>query len=259
MEPQHIYATGAGIGAVIFATLVLKRLFRYMTPKTVESDYSECNGRWEESYLAQCERGLLRVPQQPINTYSNLAYIAAGLYIQFALGTDTAFAFAVLMTNLCFASALYHATSTGWAGVLDVTAILAAFPGIAVFAVAAHFEAGNQPVTPLAMFVVGGVLSYTLSKRAHSYMRATIAISLGLSYLLLAGYMLRTSNTTPLPFLIGSLAVFAFGFWCWGLDLKRRFPDSFPVGHGIWHVATAVASALIFWAIDLTQPRPPVL
>ena len=96
------------------------------------------------------------------------------------------------------------------------------------------------PVTPLAMFVVAGVLSFALSKRAHRAMRATIATSLGLSYLLLAAYMLRTHDSRPLPYLLASLAVFAFGFWCWGLDRKRTLPDWLPVGH-------------------LTQPRPPLL
>lgn len=252
MTSHDVYPVAATAGAVNFATLVFKTLFRYMTPETVKSDYKPCNGKWEEAYACNCP-SLLRVPQQPRNTYSNLAYLAAGLFIQFRLGTDTAFVFAVTMTYLCIASALYHATSTGWAGVLDVTAILAAFPSIAVFALAGHLHAGNHPLTPLAMFLVAGGLSYLLSRRAQKYMRAVIATSLGLSYLLLAVYMLRTHSREPLPWLLASLATFAFGFYCWGLDRRRKFPLH-NWGHAVWHVATAVASALIFYAIHITQP-----
>lgn len=255
MRAETVYPIAVTVGALVFATLVFLTLFRYMRPKTVESDYSRCNGRWEEAYHYECECGLKQLPQQPRNTYSNLAYLAAGLYIQFTIGTDTAFVFAVTMTYLCIASALYHATSTGWSSVLDQTAILAAFPAIAIFAVAAHLDAGNHPLTPLVMFVAAGLLSYFLSKQVRKYMRAVIAISLGLSYLLLAGYMIRTHNLTPRPYLVWSLVLFAVGFGCWELDRRKKFPGKLW-GHAFWHILTAAASALIFYAIDLTQSPP---
>lgn len=254
MQAEQVYPVAVTVGALIFATLVFFTLFRYMTPRTVESDYSICNGNWEEAFHYECPCGLKRLPQQPRNTYSNLAYLAAGLYIYFAIGTDTAFVFAVTMTYLCIASALYHATSTGWSSVLDQTAILAAFPAIAIFGIAAHLDAGNHPLTPLTMFVVAGLLSYFLSKHVRKYMRAVIAISLGLSYLLLAGYMIRTHNVQPRPYLVASLVLFALGYLCWELDRRKK---TALWGHALWHMLTAAASALIFYAIDLTQSPPP--
>ena len=257
METAIVFPIAVTLGAVVFATLVFLTLFRHMTPQTVISDYSCCNGGWHEAVLADCATTLVRVPQQPVNTYSNLAYLAAGLLIQFTLGTDTAFVFAVTMTYLCIGSALYHATSTRWAGVLDITAIFAVFPSIAVYAAAGLFGVGNHELTPLAMFLVAGGLVYALSRRAARYMRAVIAVSLGTAYLLLLAYMVRTGDWRALPYLLSSLGLFVLAFWSWGLDKKQKFPLK-AWGHGVWHVATAAASALVFYAVHLTQKAPPL-
>lgn len=252
MVEKVVFPTAVTVGAVFFAFLIFKTLFKYMTPATVISNYKCCNGGWHEAKLARCSETLLRVPQQPINTYSNLAYLAAGLIIQFAVDTDAAFVFAVTMTYLCIGSTLYHATSTGWAGVLDVTAILTVFPSIAIYAAAGHLHRADHPLTPLVMFVAAGLIAYFLSKRANQYMRAVIAVSLGTSYALLLAYMFRVDDWRPLWFLLGSLALFVAGYVSWGLDKKEKFPIT-PWGHGVWHVATAAASALVFYGVHLSQ------
>jgi channel protein (hemolysin III family) len=256
MNETVVYHTAATAGAVIFAYLIFKTLFRYMTPDTVSSNYKCCNGGWHEAKLAECHISLRSVPQQPINTWSNLAYLAAGLIIQFSVGTDPAFVFAVTMTYLCIGSTLYHATSTGWAGVLDVTAILTVFPSIAIYAAAGQFRAADHPLTPLVMFLAAGLIAYLLSKRANQYMRAVIALSLGTSYLLLLVYIFRTGQWPLMRYLLGSLALFVVGYVSWGLDKKAKFPIT-PWGHGVWHVATAAASALVFYAVHLSQQVAP--
>lgn len=256
MNEAVVYPTAATAGAVIFAYLIFKTLFKYMTPDTVISNYKHCNGEWHEAKLAECRVTLRAVPQQPINTWSNLAYLAAGLIIQFTVRTDPAFVFAVTMTYLCIGSTLYHATSTGWAGVLDVTAILTVFPSIAIYAAAGHFRAADHRLTPLVMFLAAGLIAFLLSKRANKYMRAVIAVSLGTSYLLLLGYIFRTNRWDLIWYLGGSLALFVVGYVSWGLDKKERFPIT-PWGHGVWHVATAAASALVFYAVHLSQSTAP--
>lgn len=255
MRPDVVYPTAATVGAVIFAYLIFKTLFKYMTPDTVISNYKCCNGGWHEAKLAECDITLRRVPQQPINTWSNLAYLAAGLVIQFTVGNDAAFVFAVTMTYLCIGSTLYHATSTGWAGVLDVTAILTVFPSIAIYAAAGYFRVANARGMPLVMFVAAGLIAFLLSKRANQYMRAVIAISLSTSYVILLAYILKTDQWGLLWYLGGSLGLFVVGYVSWGLDKREKFPIT-PWGHGVWHVATAAASALVFYAVHLSQPAP---
>lgn len=241
------------VSALVFATLIFLALFRYLEPSKVASDYKPCRGGWHEAELEGCSRGLLKVPQQPVNTYTNLAYLAAGLYLYFTLDTQAAFVFALTMTYLCVGSTLFHATSTGWAGMLDVTGIYTVFAGMAVYALTAAFGQGQHPLVPAAMFVTAGLAAFSLSKRRHD-MHLMIALLLGPTYLLLTLRMAMTGQWVAVPELLGSLALFALGFGSWMLDVRHRFPLP-RWGHGVWHLMTAPASALAFAAIDIVARR----
>jgi predicted membrane channel-forming protein YqfA (hemolysin III family) len=251
-EMQAFPAFGVTAGAVLFAFLIFKNFFGYLTPDKLAGDFKPCDGDWAEADELGCAT-LSHIPQQPVNTYSNLAYLAAGLVIQFMVDTGPAFVFAVTMTYLCIGSTLYHATSTGWAGVLDVSGIITVFPAITVYAVAGYFRVGDSSWTPLAMFLVGGGLVFLLAKRIHKYMRAVIGISLGLSYAIMLSSMWRNNDWRYQEFLWWSLGLFIAGFVSWELDRHRKFRPR-RWGHGVWHVATAAASALIFYGVHLTQP-----
>jgi channel protein (hemolysin III family) len=237
-------------GAVIFATLLFISLFRYLEPAKVASDYKPCSGSWHEAELEGCSQGLLKIPQQPVNTYTNLAYLAAGLWMQLSLGTGPAFVFALTMMYLCLGSTLYHATSTGWAGMLDVTGIYTVFSSTLIYALAALIGQGGDPLVPAAMFVAAGGTAFFLSKRRHS-MQWVIALLLGSTYLLLILRMAITHSWSPLIHVGVSVGLFAVGFTSWVLDQRRRFPLP-RWGHGVWHLFTAAASAVAFHAIDLT-------
>lgn len=259
------FAIGITIGVVLFGFLVARNLFKHLTPAAVLPDYKHCSGSWHEEELAHCESGLHQVPQQPINTYSNLAYLAAGVLVHFHLDTGPSFVFAVTMTYLAVGSTLYHATSTRWAGMLDVTGIYTVYSAIAVYAVATLFMGGWR-YTPIAMFVVAGVLATVLSRagkprqprpagrRGGDRMRTVITISLGTAYVCVLARMARTHQWDDWHPLVASLAAFVIAYLSWGLDRKRRFPIV-PWGHGVWHVLTALASALVFYAVDATTSQ----
>jgi predicted membrane channel-forming protein YqfA (hemolysin III family) len=244
------FAAGITVGVVLFAWLISRILFKHLTPKAVLPDYKRCSGNWHEEELADCKSGLHRVPQQPINTYTNLAYLAAGVFVHFHLDTGPSFVFAVTMTYLAIGSALYHATSTRWAGMLDVTGIYTVFSSIAVYALVV-LVTGGWSYTPILMFIVAGVCASVLSRvrtrRTPSYkegnsgdrMRTVITVSLGVAYVCVLLRMARTGNWRDWYPLIASLLVFVVGYISWGLDRKRRFP-------------TAIASALLFYAVDAT-------
>lgn len=257
------FAIGITVGVVLFAWLISRNLFRHLTPAAVLPDYKRCSGNWHEEELAGCSTGLHHVPQQPINTYSNLAYLAAGTLVHFHLDTGPSFVFAVTMTYLAVGSALYHATSTRWAGMLDVTGIYTVYSAVAVYAVVTLLI-GEWKYTPIVMFVVAGVLASVLSRagrprpadrpRRGDRMRTVIAVSLGTAYLCVLVRMARTSQWDDWYPLAASLAAFVVAYVSWGLDRRRRFPIT-PWGHGVWHVLTAVASALVFYAVDATTSQ----
>jgi channel protein (hemolysin III family) len=237
-------------GAVTFATLVFKALFDYLEPQMVMSDYKACRGRWQEERLAGCEHGLVDIPQQPVNTYTNLAYLAAGLYVHFTVETGASFVFALTMLYLCVGSTLYHATSTGWAGMLDVTAIYTVYVATAAYALAALLTVGSDDLTPFYMFVSAGAAAYVLSERYHRHMRLVIAVCLGASYVLVIIRMAVLGDWVALPWVLLSLGLFAAGFWSWTLDRMEQSPLS-RWGHGLWHLLTAGASGAIFYGIHL--------
>lgn len=73
---------GITLGVLVFATLISHNLFKHLTPAAIRPDYKPCSGNWHEEELAGCCT-LEHVPQQPINTYTNLAYLAAGILVHF--------------------------------------------------------------------------------------------------------------------------------------------------------------------------------
>lgn len=240
----------SSLGGAVFAGLVLLTVFRYVDADIVADDYHACRGGWHESYLNDCEKGLLQIPQQPVNTYTNLAYLAAGLYVDLRLDSAPSLVFVLTMAYLCVGSSLYHATSTRWAGMLDVTAIYAVFSSTMVYAGAALVGVDGAPLVPVLMFVVAGLAAYLLSSRFRRRMEVVIGVFLGLTYLALLGRMALTGVWTGAPLLGASFALFALAYWFWTLDKAKAFPLK-RWGHGFWHLLSAAAAALVFSAVPL--------
>lgn len=247
-----IFAT---IGAVIFAALVGYTFFNYVKPKDLEPGFDPCNGNWDEAFVVGCQT-LTRIPQQPINTHSNIAYLAAGLYMYFRLETEPAFVFAVTMTYLAIGSALYHATSTKWAGMLDVTGIFTVYTAMLVYAIAAVLGAGQAHVIPMLMFAAAGLAAFALSRRYARHMRTVIAVCLGGTFLALAIYMWRRGDWSAGRYILISLVLLAAAYTAWSLDRARKL-GPIPWGHGAWHVLTAVGIAVALFAVHFaTAPCP---
>ena len=238
----------AALGGAVFVGLTLVTVFRYVDPDIVADDYHFCRGGWHESYLNRCEEGLFQVPQQPVNTYTNLAYLAVGLYIDGRLDSGPSIVFLLTMAYLCIGSSLYHATSTRWAGMLDVTGIYAVFASTMVYALAALVGQDGAPWVPALMFVVAGLAAYFLSIRFRRRMELVVGIFLGCTYVALLVRMAITGSWELWPWLVASIGLFGLAYWFWNLDKAKAFPLK-RWGHGLWHLLTAVAAALIFYAI----------
>lgn len=240
-------ALSVTIGAVIFAALLLVVLFRYLNPTIVRDDYVTCSGGWNEAKLNNCQAGLLAVPQQPVNTYSNLAYFATGLFPGILLDTPASYVFAFTMAYLCLGSALFHAISTRWAGMLDVTAIYTVFSALATYAAAVLLDLPEWLI-PGLMFLVAAGIVYVLSPRYKRRMRLIIGIFLGGAYLLVLLQMWLSGNWSFWPYLLASFITFVLAFIFWNMDKAGTFPLP-RWGHGIWHILTAAASGLVFYSI----------
>jgi predicted membrane channel-forming protein YqfA (hemolysin III family) len=245
----------ATAGALVFAALVGLTFFRYLKPVDFQGGFDPCNGNWHEGEVVGCTT-LKHIPQQPLNTHSNLAYLAGGLYMYFFLETEPAFVFAVTMTYLCIGSALYHATSTKWSGMLDVTGIFTVYTALLVYAIAAVAGVGMAHVTPMLMFVVAGLSAFLLSRRYARNMRTVIAVGLGGTFAALIVYMWLHHDWSALRYVLISLVLLAGAYTSWILDRARKL-GPYPWGHGAWHVLTAAGSAVALYAVHFaTAPCP---
>jgi hypothetical protein len=233
----------AGLGvalAIVFARVNPAKL----------SDYAGCRG-WCEGKLAHCGGPYpTRVPEQPVNAYTNLIYAAAGVWVALSLGTAPAFVFGLALVVLCVGSALYHGLSTRWAGRFDVGSMYAVFSALAVFAIGRSF-AVNPGWTAAAMLVLGaamGLLGYLIRGWYAEGVNLKIAIFLIVPYLLAAELIVVHRATAGLHFTWGSFVLFGAAMGAWQLDRHCVFPLK-SWGHGLWHLLTGLASLLLFLAV----------
>lgn len=230
----------------LIAGIALQQICKLIKPELV-SQYRPCEGGWWEAELNQCGIGLVRVPQQPVNTYTNVAYLTGGLFLMFEINTLPTFIFFITTLYLCVGSCLYHATSTRWAGSLDISAMYALFSSLALYAASTLINL-EESLVALLMFVVGVLIGWLLRYKYKGNMILKIGIFIVLIYSFLIWSMLHHSISLLNVYLISSFALYLVAFIFWILDKKRIFPIK-RWGHGLWHILTAIAISMLFYAI----------
>ena len=237
----------AVIGSVVMG-MALRAIFKKIKPANV-SEYRACVGGWWEEELNQCSTGLLMVPQQPVNTYTNLLYLAGGLFLVFQFNTLSSFVFSLTLLYLCVGSALYHAFSTRWAGRLDVSAIYAVFSALTIYSGSRLVNLSDSMVA-LIMFVIAVLAAYLLTSMNYfrRNMAMKIAVFLVLTYSLTIWNMVRSNNFQLKVHLIVSFILFVIAFIIWNLDKRRSFLFK-RWGHGFWHMFTAIAISILYYTL----------
>ncbi len=196
--------------------------------------FKPCRGDWWEAELRGCQNWNQHLPVEPINTYSNLAYLAAGWVTFRHVGTLAAGLFAFVMAYLCIGSALYHGVKTIWAAALDHSGMYAVFAALAFYAMAPL-----HPWIVLPMLIGSAAAAYLLRYEFPG----NIAVRMGmLLALVLVGAIFRGHVWLG----VGSIVLFAAAFAIWDMGKRRIFWGRW--GHGLWHLLTASAIALMFVA-----------
>lgn len=223
------------------------------------------------SGMTFCEHGS-GIIRQPMNTWSNLGYVVAGLIVgwwtvrRFRPGTAVlagnrmhAFLlfpvlYATVAASIGPASMALHASTTTWGGQVDILSMLlwAAFVlaygltraldwderrflavFLAVFAVAASIFLA-QPISVSGTVIFGVIIAGFAATEAWIVLR-------------------RAELTADRRFLAGTAVSFAVAFAIWipsqtGGPLCA--PDSWLQGHAVWHVLTAVSVLSLFAYYD---------
>jgi predicted membrane channel-forming protein YqfA (hemolysin III family) len=235
------------VGSLVGGFALFKLLHRIEPGKV--SDYRPCKGEFWESKLNNCASGLKSVPQQPINTYTNIVYLTGGLFLMFELNNLPTYIFFLATLYLFAASSLFHATSTGWGGHLDVSAMYALFSTMLIYA-ASSLIMLDESVVALAMFIAASLSGYLLVRKYYKYIIPVLVL---LVYIFLILSKLQ-NNTSPLmdTFMIISFVLYLMGVASWILDKKGWFPLK-RWGHAFWHFFSASAIFLLYYSVYLTQ------
>lgn len=237
-----------GLGLAIPMALIIFGVLRWVqtrksllvetNPKTGElGPPLLCRGGWNEAELRGCESGYSAtgIPVEPVNTYSNLAYLVAGWVAFRSVGGAAAAVFFAAMAFLCFGSALYHGVKTRWSARWDHGGIYAVFGGLAFL-----LMAGGHGWATWIMLGGAAAAGLGLAWLLDGNLLARIALLLALisAAVLTGGDLLRG---------LLSLGFFALGFTAWLIDKHTGLLGR--LGHGLWHVLTAVACAVMFAGI----------
>lgn len=186
-------------------------------------------GWWEDATLERCA-----FPIGPRNTWSNLAYVGAGLTL-LAIGSPPATVMAGSLVVLGIGSGLYHGYKTIWANRLDHVGMYLTFGALSV-----HGIAPFHPTIPYLM-ITTGILLAVLFSYVIPGINLDVQMGLLLWYAGIPAFLGGHANWAVL-----SMAIFLLGFVAWQMDKHRLLVGLW--GHAIWHIATAVAIALMFMA-----------
>ena len=187
-------------------------------------------GHWAEDRLA----GRCTFPIGPWNTWSNGAYLLSGGALIAKEQTSAAWVMGGSLIALGIGSGLYHGFKTLWANRLDWTGMYLVFGALAVHGMAPH-----HPLIPWAMLLTGALLAALLA-----YVVPNVSLEIQMGVLVWFAALPVVLHGHGLLLIIPmSLLVIAYG--AWHLD-QRGWSGRW--GHALWHVLTAFALALLFWA-----------
>lgn len=193
--------------------------------------------------------------RQPANTWSNLAFCVAGLWMGrewlarrgqggFEALEGACFALAVFLVGVT--SGVYHASLTFFGQFLDVQSMYLLV--LAAFAVNVDALRPGAPRRFLAVYlalnVALGVLLVTVPV-ARRYAFGLVIGAVLVTEVLLRRRGLRDWSLRPL---LAAALVQGTAFAIWIVDTKRLAcdPTSLVQGHAIWHVLGAVAAFLLW-------------
>ncbi len=194
-------------------------------------ELQEDGGWWEDLLVNRCT-----FPIAPVNTFTNLAYILAGLVTWLHFQNAASFVWGLTMVFLGVSSGYYHGFKNRLGGKLDDNGMYAAFTALLVYSLNPH-----SPLVAWVMTLVTAAVLWRIgfgpsgAALVHTYLGMAIAV-----------IVLKLILTGAVVCGLVSLGIFGLGYAIWWQDLQKTF--KWPRwGHGAWHLLTALAMTLLFW------------
>ena len=213
-----------------------------------------------------CETFREGAMKQPANTWSNLGFVAAGLWvvrrvkIDLAerirplnlMGSSTALStlYAALVVLLAPGSMAMHGSGTAWGGTTDVLLMLLYITFPVAYAFVRVVGGGVRTCGWLYAALAGGfgisLLTGTLPFSGSTFYTWLIPVFVGLELWL---HFRSSVMSRDLRWLGLAASIFLVGLVIWRLSHTGGAlcaPDSLIQGHAIWHLLCAVSTATIY-------------
>lgn len=208
--------------------------------------------------------------RQPVNTWSNLGFVAVGLLVAVHAGgrlrpgltmgahPGLATAYALLVVLLGPASMAMHATGTDLGGRIDQMSMFLLAGFAATYAVLRLLRLGPWFLGvgfPLAVLWAEGVRAHWWAGPALGFVgnagNAAFGVLLGVVLVgeLAVAVVHRRRARQDIAFGVAALTAFAGSFGVWGLGQEGKGscdPHSLWQWHGVWHLGCAFAAYLLF-------------
>jgi len=256
-------------------TLIFVIVFCAILEEGVWSGYDSrpCENYCENSH--QCDHNMSERPviQQPVNAWTNLAYLLVGLWPLVRCGVDVrTVIFCFACAYICLGSFVFHASLTVFWMNMDVAGmftVLTALVGHG-FHVVTGISWRLLAIPVLAVAVAVPLVKKEMYKAglgSDTWFKGSIILILILDLILVvargrriiqdidrsrtrrakASEMARVVFTASLP-----LAMFALAVMIRSRDVSKEWcnPDSIIQGHGVWHILTAMAIHIIWRFFD---------
>lgn len=206
--------------------------------------------------------------KQPANTWSNLGFVAAGLWMVsytsigrgnswivdniFTKSQSLPMLYALLVIFIGPGSMALHGTGHAWGHTLDVLAMFT-FIMFPIAWTVTHLIRGEERAfwviylsltIPLTFAHVFGVLPFSGIVLYAVLIPTTIALEV-------ARYFLRPTGRRSIALMVCAIGSFALAFLAWRLSLTGAplcDPRSLVQGHALWHLLCAGATVWLFLA-----------
>lgn len=254
----HLW-TWAAFGVI---TMLFVVLFFWGRDLNVWANWQEARGLYNSSYQ---ERVYVEsIFRTRANTWSNLAYVLAGLYAVFFAVRDwqsrrapgnyvqqypaMGLAFGLACILLGFGSGLFHASLTRWGQQLDVASM---YPPLMML-IATGFgrqirRIGPLPTWPFILLVVGCAGAYFY---IYKWQMSSQNVLLTLIVLVGAVRLIEFFRKAPMKtrYFHLAFACLVVGVFFRQMDVANRFtgPDAWLQGHALWHCFTAASLGAMY-------------
>lgn len=209
--------------------------------------------------------------KQPVNTWSDLGFVAAGLLVFFMIGADRlsgisaanplresgfySIVYGLLVIYLGPGSMFYHASIKKWGGWLDNMSMVlwTAFLIMYVFARGIPMSESVAAIIFLVIVVFSGAIIWFVEGSGKFIFGGMVAVWGVLEIVILiaqaTGNSVMGLHRSEWGWLVLAAAAFGLAIFIWLRSNDGQpwcFPNSWAQGHAAWHLLSAVSAFSIF-------------